>query len=305
MMKIRTALSILLSGWALGTTPAFAENPALERAWAEYNFQSYDLAESYFQKVLDGEPTPEEALEAKLGMGMTLQFTESGADLDGAKALYEEILDAGLGPERRALVQTFIADIHIERGETEKALAVLDELIRDHAQSVLGQDALIRKLLLTMGPYGSEQSLAAAREAEEVLAGIEASKERPLLVPMIADLLGHIYYWAGQYEKAAGHYETYTVIGTPDTNSYGNHASQLYRLATMYENELNNPEKAGQFYRRLLMETPNSSMSYFSLEKAVELNAIRREEVEALRLGGMPDEVLDELFSGKNEQETR
>jgi tetratricopeptide (TPR) repeat protein len=151
--------------------------------------------------------------------------------------------------------------------------------------------------VVTMGDLGSEQSLAVAREAEALLSVLEVTTQRPLLIPILSSLLGDIYYRAGKYEQAVVHYERYTTIGSAHSTNYSSQASQLYRLAAMHETILNEPARAGHFFRRLATEYSNSQMAYYALEKAVQYKTITRKEVKALRLGGVTEEILDELFA--------
>ncbi len=297
--SLRLRLARLAMGLALATGPVLAAEGSaadhLARAWTEYQFQSFDLAKSFFESAAS-RGTAGEKLQAKTGLAMVEQFNERGANLDKAEALYREVLAAGAEGEHALLVRNFLADIHISRGQKAEALAILDELVDAHIGTVIGQDALLRRILLTMGEYNSPESLAVAADAAKRLADVKASRERPLLLPTLNLMLGDTYFWAGRYDTAVGFIENFTTVGTVHTTSYGNQASQLYRLARLYENSLKDPVRAGHFYRRLVEETPNSGMSYFSLEKAVALGAFTREEVNELRMGGLTPAVVDELF---------
>jgi tetratricopeptide (TPR) repeat protein len=298
-LRSRPAVPLLFLWLALGfAVSRAAGTPAVDdlaRAWTEYQFQSFDLAKSFFESAqLTG--TAEEKLQAKTGLAMVAQFNERGADLDKAEALYREVLAAGATGEHALLVRNFLADIHISRGQKAEAMAILDELVDAHLGTVIGQDALIRRVLLTLGEYKSPESLAAAAEAAKRLADVQGSRERPCLLPTLNLMLGDIYFWAGDHATAVGFIENFTTVGTVHTTSYGNQASQLYRLARLYETSLKDPARAGHFYRRLVEETPNSGMSYFSLEKAVALGAFTRQEVGELRMGGLTPALVDELF---------
>jgi tetratricopeptide (TPR) repeat protein len=202
-------------------------------------------------------------------------------------------------PEVRALINSFLADLYLSRGADSEARVVLDTLIDENIDSVVGQDALIRRLTLMMGEYASPQSIAAARNVEADLNRIrvKVSEERPYLIPLIYSLLGRIYFWAEDYASTVQQYENFTTLGNANTTSYGTQASALYRIANIYEQKLNQPEQAGLFYRRLVEDYPNSAMSYYALEKAILLGAFSREEANKIRLGGLTPEILDELFS--------
>lgn len=278
-------------------TVATQEPDMLERAWEEYRFLSLDQAERYFKQVRPKDGEPERMLEAKLGLAMIKQYAESGMDLAGAEDIYWEILAEDAESEVTALVRSNLADIYISRREKDAALTLLNELIDERLDSVIGQDALMRKIVLTMGAFGSEQSVAVAREAESLLEDLEVTTERPLLVPIVSSLLGDIYFLSEEYESAVAHYERYTTIGSAHSTNYSSQASQLYRLATIHETVLNQPARAGHFFRRLATEYSNSQMAYFSLEKAIQYKTLTRDEVRALRLGGVTEDILDELFA--------
>lgn len=289
-------LSFLWVGFAEESPPS-DEPDLLEQAWVEYRFLSLDQAANYFKQVRAKDKDPSRVREAKLGLAMIKQYAESGADLAGAESMYTEILAEGAEGEVAALVRSNIADIHISRGEEAAALSVLNQLISERLDSVIGQDALLRRIVLTMGAFGSEESVLVAREAEVLLENLEVTTKRPLLVPIVSSLLGDIFFMAENYEKAVVHYERYTTIGTSHSTNYSSQASQLYRLAMIHESKLNQPDRSGHFYRRLATEYSNSRMAYYALEKAIQYKKITREEVRALRLGGVTEDILGELFA--------
>jgi tetratricopeptide (TPR) repeat protein len=277
-----------------------AQKPeTLQRAWQEYQFLSLDVAEKLFLETQDSDVDPEYLLEAKVGLAMIAQYRERNPDLEKAEALYQEALAGNPKPEVRALINSFLADLYLSRGADSEARVVLDTLIDENIDSVVGQDALIRRLTLMMGEYASPQSIAAARNVEADLNRIrvKVSEERPYLIPLIYSLLGRIYFWAEDYASTVQQYENFTTLGNANTTSYGTQASALYRIANIYEQKLNQPEQAGLFYRRLVEDYPNSAMSYYALEKAILLGAFSREEANKIRLGGLTPEILDELFS--------
>lgn len=286
--------------------PLFAEKPeVLEKAWQEYQFLSMEVAESYFQEALKQDTEELYLQEAKIGLAMVSQFRERGGDLEVSEKLYQDVLEQDPPEETRRLIHSFLADLYLSRGEDEKALDLLNSLIETSPESVLGQDALIRKTILIMGAYGSPESLAAAAEVETILSelDLEVSQERPYLLPMIHSLVGDIYFWAANYSKSVVHLDAFSRIGNPETTSYGSQAAMLYRLAKIYENKLNQPELAGQYYRRLIIGYPNVGMSYYSLERAIQYKTITRSEVEDLRLNGLTLEILDELFAQSEGEE--
>ncbi|MGA0368809.1 MAG: tetratricopeptide repeat protein [Kiritimatiellia bacterium] len=272
----------------------------LERAWEEYRFLSLDQAEKYFKQVRAEDGDPERIRQAMLGIAMARQYREGNPDYESAETLYQEILEMNAEGEIGVLVRSNLADLYLVRGQEEKALALLNDLIDNHLQTVIGQDALLRRIQITMGDFGSERSVQVARAAEGLLAEVQSSPERPFLIPVLSNLLGEIYFNAKLYSRAAEHLERFTTVGTANTTNYSSQASQLYRLAKIYEIHLNDIPNAGFFYRRLATEYSNSPMAYYALEKAIRAQSITREEAENLRLGGVTAEVLDELFANVN-----
>jgi len=303
-LYLQTCLKIVLAVLVFGLPGlTWAEEPdPLERGWEEYRFLGLDMARNYFSQVVNNDPDPLRVREATMGLAMVAQFAERGRNLDLALELYEQILPEEDDPERNALIRSFLADLHWSRGENEEALAYLNELIEQELDTVIGQDALLRRLIWTMGPYGAESSVNVARETEKLIEKIEASPERPLLVPMLSKTVGLNFFWASMYEDAVRNLERFVTIGTAESTNYSSQASELYRLGSIYEHRLNDPERAGRAFRRLAVEYTNSPMAYFALEKAIEFGAISRHEVEELNIRGLTVELLDELFAGTPSQ---
>lgn len=291
---------ISLIGLLMVSLNVSAQKPeTLQRAWQEYQFLSLDAAEALFLETQRLDVDSEYLLEAKIGLAMIAQYRERNPDLDKAEKLYQEALAENPKPEVRALINSFLADLYLSRGDDSEALVVLEALIDENIDTVVGQDALIRRLNLTMGDYASPESIAAAREVEANLDRIrvQVSEERPYLIPLIHSLLGRIYFWAEDYVSTVQQFEKFSSLGNANTTSYGSQASSLYRIANIYERQLNQPQQAGIFFRRLVEEYPNSSMSYYALEKSIMLGGLSRHEANKIRLGGLTPEILDELFS--------
>jgi tetratricopeptide (TPR) repeat protein len=275
-----------------------AENPdeLISQGWAEYQFLSLDLSESYFREALEMKLSPEMRQEATIGLAMSLQYPESGRNLQKAEELYQEVLAEEPEGEIHDLVLSNLADLHISRGEEEEALTYLNQLIETRLDTVIGQEALRRRIFLQQGAFGSDSSKKVADEAAALVEGIEGSREDPKLLPILHAQIGTLYFWLEEYEVAARHFELFSLIGSADTTSYGSQATNLYRLAQLYEEKLEDPAKAATYYARLVKEYPNSNMSYYALEKAAAAGTITRMEVIDLNLSGMTNEILNELF---------
>lgn len=293
---IRIVLSIIL----LGALPLLGEqNPdaLIRKGWEEYRFLSLDLAEKQFSKALKLELTPEQQAEALVGLAMTLQYAERGRTLDRAEEIYQQVLELQPSEEVQAMVLSNLADLHLARDEEGEALELLNGLIETSMDSVVGQDALRRRMLIQAPEYGTPGSVRVADEAAALLENLDASRERPGLLPLLHEHIGGLYFWAGEYEKAVLHYEQFSLIGSAENTNYGSQSSNLYRLAKIHEDKLNKPSRATQYYRRLVEEFPNSPMVYYALEKTIASGGMSRKEVRDLRLNGVTEEVLDELFS--------
>lgn len=280
-----------------------AETPAewLKQGWEEYRFLSMDPAKVLFEKVLKSNAEAGEKLRAKIGLAMVHQYQERGSDLAKAQALYTQVLAENPADGERWLVMSNLADLHQSEGRTVEALALLDELIDESLHTVAGQDALRRSVFLRMGPFGTDESVAVADLAADKLASIQASREEPGLLPILHVQLGDIYFWADLLDKAAFHYEQFTLIGSADTTSYASQAANLYRLAKLYEGPLADSAKAAHFYTRLVNEYPNSNMMYYALERSVQLGSMSREEVRELNISGLTEEIIEELFAQTGE----
>lgn len=298
MNSLKYFLFLFLCGGLL--LPLRPEKPeALKRAWQEYQFLSLETAEKFFDQVLKEEEGIEHQIEAEVGLAMIYQYREKSPDLAKAAEVYTKVLGMDPAPPVRNLILSNQADLFREKGNIEKALEMLEQLITTSLDSVTGQDALRRWVDVKASAYGSPESVAVADQAAEWLrkADLQVTRERPLLVPILHSQIGDLYFWAKEYEKAVVHYEAFSRIGSPDNTSYGSQASNLYRLAKLYEERLNDPAKAGASYRRLVLELTNSNLAYYSLERAIQLGAISREDAAALDISGLNKEILDELFS--------
>jgi tetratricopeptide (TPR) repeat protein len=286
----------LLIIWS-GTGWADSASELITKGWEEYQFLSLDQAATYFEQALKANPDPKLEDQARIGLAMTYQFSESGRDIDRAEELYQEVMDRDPSPEIRDLILSNLADLHLAREEKEAAIQFLDELVNTRLDSVLGQDALRRRIHLEAGAYGSEVSRTVANEASQLLSSVSATPEDPKLLPILHDQLGNLYFWLEDYARAAEHFEKFTLLGNADTTSYGSQSKSLYRVAKIYEQKLDQPQRAAEFYRRLILEYPNSNMAYYALEKAAAAGTVSRAEIENLRLSGMTEADLDGLFA--------
>jgi tetratricopeptide (TPR) repeat protein len=212
--------------------------------------------------------------------------------------LYEELLASGIAGEARLLAQSLLAESLAQQGDRTRANALWDEVITGAPSSLIAQDALLRRTAANLGPLDSDQTLAAVRYLEEKRQAFPPpSREQPGLAPAMDLLLGTVYYWRGDYARSREAYRRYVAIGSPQTSTYAQRAAALVKVAQLSERRLGDPATAGRYYRRVVGETPNDVRSFFALEQAARLGAITPDEVRALNLPGVTDDVIAGLFN--------
>jgi tetratricopeptide (TPR) repeat protein len=184
------------------------------------------------------------------------------------------------------------------QGELSAANQGWEEVITAYSDTIIAQDALLSRTLYNMKAFDAPETL----HAIEYLEGKrhlfpEPTPEEPGLSPAFDMIRGDVYFWRKEYHKAVKAYLEYIRIGRIGTISYGNRATVLFKIARIAEEYLDDPQTAGEYYKRIVEETPNDVRSYFALEKAIQYGAVSPEEVQQLRLSGMDDDVIQDLFS--------
>ena len=269
---------------------------ALQQAWIEYRFQSYEAAEKFFDEILSKEMGKNWEQEATMGKGMAAQFDERNIRPKKALAYYQKLLNEDLPNEQRALLLLLIGEAQEGLGDLKEANAAWEKVIQLFPQTLLAEDALLKRTIRNMGELTEERTLEAVRYAEEARQTFVApSREDPRLAPVLDNLIGTVYFWRGEYDAARGAFIRNVELASPEKMNYSKVAGGLFRVARVSEKFLNDPETAGAYYRKLVLETPNDVRFFFALEKAVQYGALSMEEVDALRVSGISDEIIEEL----------
>jgi len=287
---------------AIGSLGAADPAALLAEGWQEYQFQSFDKATRLFDEAVGAAADGETRIQARTGIAMVAQFREQGRDLDRAEGIYREILKEGPTGERLCLVQSMLAECLASKGKLEEADRLWDAAVSGFPNSLLAQDALLRRTVAHLKGFDSEESMEAIRYLEARRTVFPpADRERPALSPGFDLLLGDFWFWRKDYARAREAYIRYVAVGSTQTTAYSQRASAIMRIARISEDFLNDSKTAGAYYRMLVEETPNDVRSYFSLEKAARYGAIAPDEVRRLGLYGVTDDILREIFEGRED----
>lgn len=281
--------------------PVSGGDLSLEAAWQEYEFQSFKQAARCFDRITETMPDAATLREARLGQAMTAHFRENSRDLKEAKRTYQMLEEADGSDAVGLMARSMRAELLAEEGGLDEANRIWDALITGHPETLVAQDALLRRTVANLGPITSDRTREALQYLERQRRGFPApTPERPGLAPVMDAFAADVYLWRGEYRNARDACMRSAEIRTVKTTSYHSVANTHMRIARLSEKVLNDPETAGRYYRRLLFETPNDPRVYFALEKAVALDSVTRAEVEAMDLQGFTAELLDALFDKEN-----
>ena len=272
--------------------------PLLERAWEEYRFLSYDAARDLFVQAVETAAGDRERRQAELGLAMVDHFRESGRKLDRAIETYRELLDSSTSDTIEVLATSLLAEALSEQGDLQEANRFWDEVITGHPETVIAQDALLRRTLANLGSIASDETADAMRYAVEKRAAFPgATREHPGLSPSIDYLLGSLAFWRGEYAASRDYFGRVLDIGSNQTGSYSLRAGLAMRMARLSEKHLDDPDGAGRSYRRLVLDNPNDVRAYFALLKAIEYGSVTREELEASSFSALSKEEIAALFA--------
>lgn len=302
-MQRSRSIGLLLGLFAvLALTGVRAEDSAslLEQAWNEYEFLSHDIARDLFGRAEREASGEGDRREAQLGLAMVDHFRETGRKLDRAIETYRGLLDAGASDPVGVLATSLLAEALSEQGSTDAANGLWDEVISGHPDTIVAQDALLRRTLANLGSFTSAETAAAVRYVVEKRAAFpEATREKPGLSPSIDYLLGSIAFWREEYGVARDHFGRVLEIGSNQTGSYSLRAGLAMRMARISEEYLDDPEGAGRGYRELVLNNPNDVRAYFALIKAIEYGSVTREELEASSFSALTKAEIADLFAGE------
>lgn len=269
----------------------------LAMAWREYGFHSFDIAGQLFARVLETSRDAAERQQATIGRAMIAQFNTKQRDPEKAIRLYRRLLEEGLTGEPKILVESFLAECYAGTRRRDEANRLWDAIIADQPTSIVAQDALIARTLANMGSWdGEETTQAMSHLAQKRTYLPEPDPDRPGLAPPMERLTANWHFWCGRHRQARDTLIRFCDIATKRTTSYGWYAGTLFRTAQISERLLDDNQTAGRYYRRVITETPNHYQSFYALRRAAELGAIAKQEVRALKLNGITDDVIDGMF---------
>lgn len=272
----------------------------LARGWEEYGFLAFDDARASFSRVQSHSPSLEQQQEARIGLAMILQFDERRGNRRQAISIYQELLEEGISGEPAALVMSMLAECHALEGDLPQAIKTWDRVIAEFPDSIIAQDALVQRTYFIMRDWHSASTRKAIADLIELRTAFPApTPERPWLFPTIEATIGNYYFWQGEYETARAAFMRYSDIANTRNTSYGWVAGMLYRIARISDLLLDDPETAGRYYKRMVIETRNAAQSWYALMQAVRLDAINEDEVRALMLPGLDDLTIEKLFRGE------
>jgi tetratricopeptide (TPR) repeat protein len=278
-----------------GATPA---SDLLTQAWHEYRLQSWGQAESLFYQVMKHPDSDKQnVLDAEMGLAMITQFNTRKPNPSMAATKYETLLKKVSAGERALLLKSLYADCLWQSGQTSKADTIWSALFEENLDSLVVQDALLQRTLMHMKGERDPETAKAIAYLDTTLTKLPPlSVTSPGLAPVFLGLIGDFYLHNNQPGKARDYYKRQIELTTPDTGGYSLYAGRLFQIARLSEVDLHDLSTAGQYYRRLIHETPNDSRFFFALEKAASLGAISAAEIQALHLQGLTDEIINGLF---------
>lgn len=232
----------------------------LSRAWREYGFQNWAMAERLFAKALkESSLDPEQRADAMYGTAMLHHHRIPGADFEKAKEIYEEIClkypESPLVPWCR-LSLARIAEGSPTAGKTSAAYKLYMEIIRQYQGHLVAEEALLRICLLKAQFDDRDATSQACLELEAEL------KRRPDM-PFAAAahlLLGDIYLFPlKNYPKALEHYLATDQIGL---NEPLREPMLYYQIAKIARTQLDRPEIAMKYLEKLIIKFPRDMNVY-------------------------------------------
>jgi hypothetical protein len=182
-------------------------------------------------------------------------------------------------------------------GKMERANSAWERVITGNADTIVAQDALMRRTLANMGAWDSRETASAVAYLQEKRKAFPGpTRDVPGLSPVmdryVSTYLSGLKDYAGSREALMA----FADVATIRTVSYGWLAGAFFKIARLSELYLDDPKTAGEYYKRVIVETPNAKQSFYALIKAVEHGAMTEAEVRALDLHGMTEKKMADLF---------
>lgn len=266
--------SVLLLCFLLcGTESWAAEAPSvlLQNAWAEYGFQAFGNAQNLFEEAADSpQATPEQRLQARLGLAFITHHQMPGRDPEAALPLYESLLqEIPQGHHLRFLLLARIGDCHAEFDppQLERARQFYRQGLETAADtSLMVQETILRLVTTYMNrpdPEAFAQGLAVAEEFAPWMQGAHFES-------IFYGLQVELSFFLGDPERMAAALERQYRAGISNVKVKEN---VLFQLARLHEVELRDFATAEAYYRQLSAEIPSSQKAYFARLRADELRA--------------------------------
>lgn len=269
----RLFISVLLA-WSMGVVFAHAqEEPKelLSRAWNEYGLQAFSNADKLFANVAQAErATQEERWQALLGRAFITHYQMPGRDPEAAISQYEALLEkVGAAGEWRGQILGRLADCHVEvvPANMEKARALYNEALSAlPPESLLARETMLRLL----------SSYLQRPDRAEIARGLQLADE---FTPRFAGtsfesvfhgLRAEMAFFIGDYPALANALDAQYRAGISNVKVK---EGVLFRLARLYELELDDYARAEAYYRQLVAEIPSSLKAHFARLRADELKA--------------------------------
>ena len=98
-------------------------------AWSYLRLNDYPQAITYFDKLIQNQPTEEESENGLLGKAESLYGLN---DYQGAISVYQALVDSGKKTETRILGQGRIAEIYYQQNQAEKAIELYERLLNNY-----------------------------------------------------------------------------------------------------------------------------------------------------------------------------
>ena len=264
---------LLLCFLLCGTESWAAEAPSvlLKNAWAEYGFQAFDSAQNLFEEAEESpQSTPEQRLQARLGLAFITHQQMPGRDPEAALTLYESLLqEIPQDHNLRFLLLSRIGDCHAESDppEFERARQFYRQGLETATDtSLMVQETILRLVTTYMNRPDSEafaQGLAVAEEFAPRMQGVHFES-------IFYGLQVELSFFLGAHERMAAALERQYRAGISNVKVKEN---VLFQLARLHEVELRDFPKAEAYYRQLAAEIPSSQKAYFARLRADELRA--------------------------------
>ena len=271
MPRNRIAIVLALSFVVAVCAANAQESPTdqLALAWREYGLQAFSTANDLFADVAET-AQGETRWQALLGQAQIVHFQMPGRDPEEAIPLYKALLaEVGDKAEWRGQVLARLADCHTELVpvQIDKARELYREALATlPATSLMVQETALRFLATYLQrPDRAEiaRGLKVSDEFAEQMAGTPFAS-------VFHGLRAEMAFFTDNYRALAEALDQQYRAGI---NNVSVKENVLFRLARLFEVELDDYVKAEAYYRQLASEVPSSRKAHFAILRADELKA--------------------------------